>query len=57
MDGFSPVDKITSAKLTLEHLVLRQLSIKENLVELLGHSRLWLSISLGEILRWLGHFL
>jgi hypothetical protein len=50
MDGFSPADKITSAKLTLENLVLRQLSIKENLVELLGHSRLWLSISLGEIL-------
>jgi hypothetical protein len=50
MDGFSPVDKITSAKLTLENLVLRQLSIKENLIELLGHPRLWLSISLGEIL-------
>ena len=50
MDGFSPVDKITAAKLTLEHLVLRQLPIKENLIELLGHSRLLLSISLGEIL-------
>ena len=50
MDGFSPVDKITAAKLTLEHLVLRQLPIKENLIELLGHPRLWLSISLGEIL-------
>ena len=57
MDGFSPVDKITAAKLTLEHLVLRQLPIKENLIELLGHSKLLLSISLGEILLGLGYFL